>query len=388
MAFRVRVECDDNVVRPLTVLAEYASAGQAETELRSCTFRPPGVDVDFPPGMVAAYVYADEGWHWELQFDRPADAVSGTLRKFPPGPGAWWFELHGIVPDMNAGSGIRIGIIDEALPEQAPGALLAHVFNLGGVAWDPKSRRVFEPMDRSGHGTAVTALIACRPNRSQEVMGVAPAAEVLFASAGSDDGSRLDSARLAETIDALVEDYQCDIISCSAGDSPEELPAIRASLDAAREAGVLCFFAAGNMCGRPGFPARYDSCLAVGALGLHSAAPADSFEGQSARNIPAMNGRFYWPDSARGPEVNFAAAGVSVLVPDSSGKSWHSRSGTSFAAPIMAGLAARLLAADTTYRSLKGRPERGVHALELLERMGSNDFRDFCRAGLVKGCRT
>jgi hypothetical protein len=169
----------------------------------------------------------------------------------------------------------------------------------------------------------------------QGVAGVAPGADVYFAAAGEDGSPRLDPTRLANAIDMLAEEYECHLITVSAGDSPKPTEEIRFSVQAARERGCLCLFAAGNQGGQPLYPARYPECLAVGACGRRGMAPEGTYLRRVEHEAEAAgeDGLFLWRGSARGEQVELLAAGVGVLW-CINGRVASAAWGTSYASPV------------------------------------------------------
>ena len=113
--------------------------------------------------------------------------------------------------------------------------------------------------------------------------------------------------------------------------------ALKRAITAANKAGLLIVAAAGNGGGPVGFPASYPETLAVGASDIKDGV-ADF--------------------SSRGPEVDFIAPGVDVKSVKMEG-GWEELSGTSMAAPHVAGLAALAVARGAST------PRRGArHAQE------------------------
>jgi subtilisin len=274
--------------------------------------------------------------------------------------------LHNVtVASATRGSGIRIGIIDEALKLQGPHSCIAHVHNDTG--W-PGCSILRATTPKCDHGQAVSSLIASRPLTGRGFEGIAPGAEVYFCGAGADQSHRLLKGRLVSCIDYLAQHRQCDIVSISAGDSATPIPEIEAAVGAAADHGAICFFAAGNdRIAR--FPACYNECFAVAALGQAGNAPRGTViesEDLNARNKLLDGSTYLWNRSARGAGVDFCAPGIGVIW-NMDGISAEVSFGTSFACPIAVGVAVSLLSRDATYGKMSRDRARWQYALKVFQ---------------------
>jgi subtilisin family serine protease len=347
-------------------------------------FAPPNT-LSFSSEVSELHLFVMQGGYWSLTFEEPRHRVSGIVPKLPQGPRGWWHKLHQINarPGLR-GAGIKIGVIDESLPLQREHSPLSHIENLGAAGWNCDTDRPFQSLG-SDHGSVVCSVLAARCHEAHGFEGVAPDATVLFCSAGADDKDSLDPTRLANSIYVLAEDCGCDIITISAGDSDQELPEILGALEDATDLGVLCFAAAGNQGGAPLCPAFYPDCIAVGAVGKRDFAPPGTWDAREAAKSRAHSAGevFFWNSSARGRQVRFLGAGVSVIYTDAAGGSF-AVTGTSFAAPIVAGTAAVILSKDQQFQSLGRDRKRVEYALGKLDSMSSNLFPDLSSAGLLR----
>jgi hypothetical protein len=194
-----------------------------------------------------------------------------------------------------------------------------------------------KPVSRD-HGTAVAALIAGRGEGGFQ--GFAPGARVYAVtafSAANGGGARLEA--VAEGLDWLAG-QGVRIVNLSMEGSPNA--AFEDILSRARAAGLVMIAAAGNEgTSAPRYPAASPATIAVTAVDAA--------------------GRAYGPANT-GAHIEFAAPGVDLYVAKGAGGGY--RSGTSYAAPIVSALVARLadgggVSLEAARRSL----QRGVQDL-------------------------
>lgn len=256
------------------------------------------------------------------------------------GPLSWWHRFHGIEnSDPSSGAGLRVGIIDEFhLPtiELPDGVTQIPPSEIGASEDDPRFS--------SEHADAIISLVARNAEGQRGYSGIAPGAKYFFISAKdrSEDDPVLNPTLVANAIELLADKYLCDIVTVSAGDSPVPLPEIETAVKMAKKRGCLTFFAAGNS-GELLYPANYEDCIAVGAVGCLGTAPEDSWECFAEDGIGLDDIHFI---SSMSPmDVDLVAAGVNVIW-SAYGRAARAVSGTSYAAPVSAALCARLLAKD------------------------------------------
>ena len=219
------------------------------------------------------------------------------------------------------GKGVKVGVIDSGIDYNHPDLHVA-----GGKSFRSGDTNY---KDVLFHGTHVAGIIAAQHN-GFGVAGVAPGAEIYSLACFNKWGG----ASLASIVDAIqwCMDHDIDIINMSFG-STIPSPALKDACARAHEAGILLVASAGNS-GRGdyntvGYPARYDSVIAVSAI-------------DSSGEIAS------W--SSRGPEVELAAPGVEVLstitYPWMYEHLYDYLSGTSMASPHVVGLAALIKEAN------------------------------------------
>ncbi len=211
------------------------------------------------------------------------------------------------------GAGVRVALLDTGIDESH--ADLAEAID---DARDfTRSRR--GPADRNGHGTHVAGIVAARMN-DHGVIGVAPQSRLLIAKVLDDNGVG-SSAAVAAGVDWAC-DHGAHIVGMSLG-SPQPDISLRQAIERAAAKGVFVITAAGNT-GRANsvnYPARWRETIAVAAVDRN---------GRLARF------------SSRGPQVDIAAPGQDVLSTYRDG-GYAKLSGTSMAAPFVAGVVALLV---------------------------------------------
>lgn len=282
---------------------------------------------------------------------RVADAPGmQAATPFPDaGTGDWGLAAIKVPPVWSAyglrGAGVTIGTIDTGVNASHP--------DLAGKidAWRDFVAGSPTPIDDNGHGTH-TAGTMVGGSAGGAPIGVAPDAHLIVARAMGADGVGPGSALLAAAEWLTDPDGnpatadQPGIVSNSWSASTANdtwfRPMIRRWLDL----GMVPIFAAGNAgpaAGSVGSPAGYPEAVAVGAIDSNDGVPSFSGRGpvvwQNADGLgPAAGTVLSKPD--------LAAPGVGIT--SSSGSGYLSYSGTSMAAPHVAGVAAMLRQANPT----------------------------------------
>lgn len=253
-------------------------------------------------------------------------------------------HIHPLATAQYAGRGVKVVIIDDALD-------IYHEDIREGVVgvYDTQSGAIYvEPTDSTeNHGTEVTGVLAATSN-SLGITGVAPAAQIYFI--------RLPfNANLTESmiIDAFrqAKEWGADIVNCSwgSGDVSDALKATIQDLaiNGRGGKGTVIVFAAGN--------GGYD---AVGDPMGNDESAIPEVIGVGATNIYNERAKY----SNYGPELDIMAPGgeyLGIATTDRMGSagndpgnylpsdSAQAFAGTSAAAPIVSGVAALLLEADS-----------------------------------------
>ncbi len=174
-----------------------------------------------------------------------------------------------------------------------------------------------EPQDDHGHGSHVASIVAAAGNNAAGLAGLAWGTPLMALKVLGSSGS----GRVEDLAEALIyaADNGARIINLSLTydhTSPSET--VELAVEYALSQGCLIVAATGNDGGAVDYPARLPGVLAVGAT-------------DAADNV--------WISSNRGPELDLVAPGVNVLGCNHLG-GWVYKTGTSMAAPHVAGTAA------------------------------------------------
>jgi subtilisin family serine protease len=262
--------------------------------------------------------------------------------------------------DRTRGEGIVVAVIDEGVDRRHPelaGRMWRNADEVCGNGadddqngyvddcdgWDfaRNDNTTFDVDAESDHGTHIAGTIAAESDNGTGIAGVAPRATIMPLKVG-DSGSFSLSAAAAAVNYAV--DNGARVINASwgtTGITRAQVPWLEAAVERARQAGVLVVAAAGNdgrnIDASPSFPASFpeDNVVTVGASTNADASAYFSNYGVTSVDLFAP-GWFIWSTL---PDGRYGAM-----------------SGTSMAAPHVAGAAALVMAADPSadYATVKG----------------------------------
>ena len=231
----------------------------------------------------------------------------------------------GLVHDaLNKGAGVKVAVIDTGID-----------YNHQDLNSNYKGGYDFvnddnDPMDDHGHGTHVAGIIAALDD-GMGVVGVAPEAH-LYALKVFDSGG---SASYSDIIAALewCVDNGIQVTNNSYGSAEDSGISVKMAFDNVYyNYGIINVGAAGNNGSYSGagdtigYPARYDSVIAVAATDQNDQ-------------------RASW--SSTGPDLEISAPGVAINSASIGGGYWE-KSGTSMASPHVAGTVALMIAAGVS----------------------------------------
>ena len=218
------------------------------------------------------------------------------------------------------GEGIKIAILDT-------GISLNHHDLVGAVSthnYKDFTRSPHGISDQQGHGTHCAGVVAARKNNTG-IVGVAPKAELIIGKVLGDDGSG-SGEDIANGIDWAV-DKGAEIISMSLG-AQVDIPVIHSAIRKATNRGVFFICAAGNdSLNHVDYPGAYKETIAVGSINRQRRLSTFSSIGKEVTIV------------APGEDIN------STYPPNTYAK----LSGTSMAAPFVAGVAALILSKHKKY---------------------------------------
>jgi subtilisin family serine protease len=252
---------------------------------------------------------------------------------------------HRVVTERDCGL-VTVAVLDEGVdlvhPELKP-AITASFDAFQSAAIGP------QPQRWDGHGTACAGLVGARGVPGVGVIGVARGCQLLavriaYSAAPTDHSPWITTeSGIRDGIDWAWR-TGADILSNSwGGGAPSTAIALafrRARTLGRQGRGCVIVIAAGNDSGPVDFPGNLPDVVAVSA----------SNEYDEAKTKRSQDGEYWW-GSNYGPEVSVAAPGVHNLTTDISGPDGYDAgdyfatfNGTSSAAPIVAGVAALILA--------------------------------------------
>ncbi len=227
--------------------------------------------------------------------------------------------------DTSQGAGIGVAVLDTGIDTSHEDLRVVdgRRFYIQGVFL----RQDDQYTDGNGHGTHVAGTIAALDN-DLGVVGVAPAVDLYAVKVLTDKGSGSISAIVAGIEWTVNHPDNISIINMSLGSSSYS-QTFEDACNAAYNSGILVVASAGNSGNTEGtgdnvgYPARYDSVIAVSA--------SDS-----------ADQRAYF--SSTGPDVELIAPGLGIYSSVPGG--YDTYSGTSMASPHVAGVAALVWAAN------------------------------------------
>jgi subtilisin family serine protease len=247
------------------------------------------------------------------------------------------------------GEGVVVASIDSGVQYDHPALVAQYRGNNGDGTfthdynfYDVEGSCGAAPCDLSNHGTHTVGTMVGDDGAGNQI-GVAPGAEWI---AANYYGSSMESVLKAGQWIVAPTDWQGnnpdpskapDIVNNSWGRDGDDDPYYEDIVDLWHAAGIIPVFAAGNsgpVCTTTNAPGGYPNVIAVGAYDLSGAIADFSSRG------PTSDGRVK-------PDVSAPGSGIHSSVP---GSGYGSQSGTSMAAPHVAGTIALMMSAEPALR--------------------------------------
>jgi len=352
---RSQAEWADSVRRRFAGRARRARAGAEAADLSQVYVidLPEGADAALVAATLSAdpevvYAHPDYRRTVELVPDDPFFASSGSWNQSYPD--LWGLHAIGVEAawEQSTGDGITVAVVDTGVATGHPD-LAANLWVNGGEipangvdddsngyvddhrGWDFAGDDN-DPHDVFGHGTHVAGTIAAVGDNGRGVVGVSWRSRIMDVQVFDSSGSGLSSV-LAQGIVYAAENG-ADVINCSFG-GPQITPVMVDAIETALALGAIVVASAGN-----------------------SSADVDAFEPAAIPGVIAVSATTRLGETAtfsnRGEAISVAAPGVDVLSLRAPGfalgpivaSEYMRLSGTSMAAPHVAGVAALLLAAQ------------------------------------------
>jgi hypothetical protein len=304
------------------------------------------------PGLISTKGTPFEPYIEGVAVEEPRYYMGTTV--FPPLRAYWHLDVPaGVSLALNAdkahragitGRGIRVAMVDSG--HYAHPFFAGRGYRVASVVTGPGAS--YPLKDESGHGTAESA----------NIFAVAPDVELLPV--------KMNFTNTTGSFNAAVA-LNPDIITCSWGSSNYKGPlsasdqALAAAVSAAWAAGIVVIFSAGN--GHYGFPGQHPDCISAGGVfmeqkgSLRASDYASGFMSKiyKSRRVPDVCGLVGMMPAAAyimlplepGNEIDRSCQGD--VHPDgdetAGNDGWAAISGTSAAAPQLAGLAALIIQA-------------------------------------------
>ena len=232
------------------------------------------------------------------------------------------------------GKGVKVGVIDSGISFHND--LAGKIVESKSFATDISTE---DAASGNGHGTSVAAIIAGQGKVGVGAAGIAPDAEIVNVRILEPDGTANMSV-LVDAVDYCVQ-AGCDVINMSLGTEQEiqydytyytVLVNLHAAIERAVSAGCIVIAAAGNQ-GKinmetdfVSYPAGFDNVIGVGAT---------------------AEGKIHFSSSQKNSSVFVSAPGKNIYTATALSQTGYGYvSGTSFAAPIVSGIAALIKEAN------------------------------------------
>jgi subtilisin family serine protease len=272
------------------------------------------------------------------------------------GPGGYDLDAPAAWAVTTGVDTVVVGVLDDGVQQDHP-----DIMQVPGVDFTGSGSSGGPATACDRHGTAVAGCIAAGMNNGLGTTGVAPGVRVqslkVFTTTTVCNGQG--AFQVSWFLNALEHCRTNDVrvTNTSLGFAP--VTSITQKFDSTRAAGIVHFASAGNSAGAIGYPAEVASVNAVGSI--------DPDGDRSAF-------------SCFGPALAFAAPGQTVWTTDRTGADgfagadYTTLSGTSFASPFVAGVAALVLSVDPALTAAEVESALATTAMDLGPLGRDDDF--------------
>jgi subtilisin len=241
---------------------------------------------------------------------------------------------------FDASAGVVVGVIDTGVGPHG------HVRVRGGACTIPRDPNPTSYLDVDSHGTHVAGLIAASGAASGGLDGLAPGVDLYAYRVFPDAVAGATNFSIVKAI-IRAEDDGCHIVNLSLGGGPFD-HVVADAIDDAVFNGMVPVIAAGNDGRQPvSYPAAYNGAVAVSAMGHETFLPPDVLDWKDVGRPPfssANSLEFLAEFSNVGVQIAVTGPGVGDLSTVPGGNNAYApMSGTSMAAPVVAGYLANRL---------------------------------------------
>ncbi|MCC8969765.1 S8 family peptidase [Bradyrhizobium brasilense] len=337
------VECLEFETRRPLADVRIDAFGDASEEQRAIGFTDATGRVSLNlPGSTIDRLYVDPGHgHWGAYRTRLLIAAGGVItidgiQPVRPSDPDYVRMCYGSTRFV-AGTGVTIGVIDTGV---GPHRDINLVDGRNTVTGEPRDLI----SDWLGHGTHVAGLIGSSGTQPTGRRGIAPKARIIGYRVFNPQTKTASNYAILKAM-IFAAEQKCDILNLSLAQRVRDVVVEEAVADA-RNQGMLVIVAAGNN-GRQSvsFPAAYAGATAISALGNEKSFPPQSLPAADIARPPGSESNpdeFIAQFSNFGREIALTAPGVGIVstLPNDT---FGMFSGTSMAAPVVAGAAACLL---------------------------------------------
>jgi subtilisin family serine protease len=266
---------------------------------------------------------------------------------------------------LNIGAGVKVGVVDSGVDNHQDLAVDGGTNTVTG-----ESPTDFGDNGGEGHGTHVAGIIAARGSAPTGLRGIAPGVTLRSYRVFGRGADSASSFSIAKAIDAAVADG-CDLINMSLGGGDED-PLTDDAISGARAAGTVVLAANGNDDRQPvSFPAAFDLCLAVAAMGRKGTFPAGAATvARVAKPFGTDAHDFVASFSNIGEDTDLIGPGVGVVSTVPGG--YTVMDGTSMACPAATGALARRLAQNPQILGMSRNQARSNAIIGLFETIVSS----------------